>query len=65
MITIAHKIKTILDMDMILVLDQGQIKEYDSPQNLLANPNSIFSEICKVMNDSENWFFDIKEKLKF
>ena len=30
-ITIAHKIKTIMGSDKILVIDNGKIVEYDSP----------------------------------
>ncbi|ORZ34042.1 hypothetical protein BCR44DRAFT_1436994 [Catenaria anguillulae PL171] len=40
--TIAHRIGTIMDADKILVLDCGQVVEYDSPANLLANPESVF-----------------------
>ena len=34
-ITIAHRIKTIINYDRILVLNNGEIVEYDSPKNLL------------------------------
>lgn len=40
--TIAHRINTILDSDKVLVLDQGNVSEYDSPKNLLNDRNSIF-----------------------
>jgi len=48
-IIIAHKIKTIIQSDKIMVMDSGTIKEFDSPKNLLEKPNSIFSEIIKLM----------------
>jgi len=46
-ITIAHRIKTIINYDKILVLDYGEIKEFDSPKNLIQNQNSLFYELYK------------------
>lgn len=42
LITIAHRIKTVRNSSKILVLDQGQIVEFDTPDNLLANTKSYF-----------------------
>lgn len=46
-VTIAHRLNTILDSDRVLVLDQGAISEFDSPENLLQNPDSLFYSLCK------------------
>ena len=44
-ITIAHRIKTIIDYDRILVLDDGKVMEFDRPDALLADKNSLFYEL--------------------
>ncbi|RZC36284.1 ABC tran and/or MMR HSR1 domain containing protein [Asbolus verrucosus] len=41
-ITIAHRVQTILDCDRVLVMHDGQIVEFDQPDNLLSDPNSLF-----------------------
>lgn len=41
-LVIAHRLNTVLNCNRIMVLDQGQILEFDTPSNLLANENSCF-----------------------
>ena len=44
-ITVAHRIKTIINYDKILVLNNGEIVEYDSPKNLIENEKSLFYQL--------------------
>ncbi|XP_071568160.1 multidrug resistance-associated protein 1 isoform X7 [Temnothorax nylanderi] len=46
-LTIAHRLNTILDSDRVIVLDNGLIVEYDSPEVLLRNPSSSFYSMAK------------------
>lgn len=46
-VTIAHRLNTILDSNRVLVLDHGTIAEFDTPENLLKNPASLFYSLCK------------------
>ncbi|KAL3108383.1 hypothetical protein niasHT_015305 [Heterodera trifolii] len=47
-ITIAHRISTVMDYDRIMVLSGGQLIEFDTPSNLLANKKSKFHELVKM-----------------
>ncbi|KAF9210137.1 hypothetical protein BGZ59_009770 [Podila verticillata] len=45
-LTIAHRINTIMDSDKILVLDQGRVSEYDTPQALLQKQDGLFLSLA-------------------
>lgn len=45
---IAHRLQTILSYDRILVLDQGEVKEFDTPWNLFNDERSLFHQLCKT-----------------
>ncbi|XXG47793.1 hypothetical protein AAC387_Pa02g2371 [Persea americana] len=44
-ITIAHRMTSVLDSDMVLLLDNGGVAEYDSPAKLLENKASLFAKL--------------------
>lgn len=45
LLTIAHRLNTIIDYDVVLVMDKGNAVEFGSPKELLNNPNGIFSAL--------------------
>ncbi|KAJ3409863.1 hypothetical protein HDU80_008933 [Chytriomyces hyalinus] len=50
-LTIAHRLNTIMDYDRVLVLDHGKVAEFDSPRALVADESTIFHSL--VMGTGE------------
>jgi len=52
-ITIAHRLQTIVDYDKVLVLDKGKVVEYGHPHELLKKDGSdaIFKGMCEMSGD--------------
>ncbi|GAA5985560.1 hypothetical protein JCM11641_007994 [Rhodosporidiobolus odoratus] len=50
---IAHRLRTIIDYDKILVLHHGVVQEYDTPLNLLAKEDSAFAALCRKSGEYE------------
>ncbi|PBK93614.1 P-loop containing nucleoside triphosphate hydrolase protein [Armillaria gallica] len=46
-ISVAHRISTIVDYDKVMVLDNGRVVEIGSPKDLLQRPDSLFYALYK------------------
>ena len=49
-ITIAHRVQTIVDSDRVLVMDSGRMIEFDTPSHLMENPQSTFARLVRQAN---------------
>lgn len=52
-ITVAHRINTILDSDRVVVLEKGEVVEFDTPQALI-NQKGMFYSLAKEAGLSES-----------
>lgn len=57
-ITIAHRLKTIVDYDKVVVMDHGEVVEYGEPWELLkprdgGGPKRWFREMCEMSGELE------------
>jgi ABC-type multidrug transport system fused ATPase/permease subunit len=46
-LTIAHRLDTVLDSDKVLVMDAGRVAEFDAPARLLSDPTSMFARMAQ------------------
>jgi len=51
-LTIAHRLNTIIDSDRVLVMDAGRIVEFDSPSTLLNTPGSSFKSLVEQTGEA-------------
>ena len=47
-LTIAHRINTIINNDLIVVMDNGRVAEMGSPQELMEQEDSMFRSLAKA-----------------
>ena len=52
-ITIAHRLQTIVDYDKVLVLDKGKMVEYDAPWELIEKEDGVFRGMCEMSGDMD------------
>lgn len=53
-LTVAHRLHTIMDSDRVLVMDTGVVAEFDSPFNLLNEGSGIFYEMVEALGPQES-----------
>ena len=52
-LTIAHRLNTIMDYDKVLVMDRGRVVEFDKPEALLQNDSGHFYRLVQTHNVTE------------
>lgn len=63
-LTIAHRLHTVMDSDKILVMNFGKVAEFDTPLNLLDLKDGIFrSMIHATGSESKNLIAMIKKNV--
>ncbi|XP_057372866.1 ATP-binding cassette sub-family C member 5-like [Daphnia carinata] len=58
-LTIAHRLNTVLQCDKILVLHDGKVMEYDKPSILMTKSDSIFAGMMSVAEVSDDCLLEL------
>ncbi|CAF4095187.1 unnamed protein product, partial [Rotaria magnacalcarata] len=53
-LTVAHRLRTVIDSDRIMVLSHGKLLEFDSPYALLHNSESEFTSLIDQTGAAES-----------
>lgn len=53
-LVIAHRMRTVMGADKVVVLDEGRVAEQGSPSELLA-ANGMFARMVKLQSESASW----------
>lgn len=64
-LTIAHRLHTIMDSDMVLVMENGYAKEYDIPYKLLQQSSGLFRDLVNNLGQDEREKLHKIAKLKY
>ncbi|KAI3460999.1 hypothetical protein Pfo_017662 [Paulownia fortunei] len=57
--TIAHRIPTVIDSDLVLVLSDGRVTEFDTPARLLEDKSSMFLKLVSEYSSRSNSIPDL------
>ncbi|XP_063925187.1 probable multidrug resistance-associated protein lethal(2)03659 isoform X2 [Zophobas morio] len=60
-LTIAHRLNTVMDSDRILVMSDGCVVEFDEPRRLLENTNGVFYRLIKQAGSEIQKLTDLNE----
>ena len=52
-LTIAHRLRTVIDTDLVVVVDKGQCREVGAPQELAAAEGSLFARYIEQSGQAE------------
>ena len=52
---IAHRMRTVLNADKIVVLKDGRVVEQGSPSDLLKKENGLFRHMVELQGASAEW----------
>ncbi|KAG0209533.1 hypothetical protein BGX33_005482 [Mortierella sp. NVP41] len=63
-LTIAHRIRTIADFDRVLVMNAGEVAEFDRPYTLMRQEDSLFRSMCERSSEFEALLTIAEEKEK-
>jgi ABC-type multidrug transport system fused ATPase/permease subunit len=61
-VTIAHRIRTIADFDRVLVMNAGEVVEFDRPYRLMRQEDSLFRSMCERSSEFEALLAIAEEK---
>ncbi|WOO78778.1 ATP-dependent bile acid permease [Vanrija pseudolonga] len=64
LITIAHRLSSVIDYDRLLVLADGGVAEFDTPINLLRQDTSLFKTLCEKTGKFKDLYAAAEQKEK-
>nr|QLH55672.1 mutant ABCC2_R1 protein [Plutella xylostella] len=65
-LTIAHRLNTVMDSDRVLVMDKGEVVEFDHPYTLLSAPGSHLNFMVEETGDNmSKALYDMAKKKYF